>query len=90
LALELDDSLAEAHVSLCRIKLYFEWDWAGALKAGQRMFEALEEAYQQRSPTLAWSGIAAHWDDWRTHPRFQDLIRRMNFPATPPPYASSL
>ena len=29
-ALELDGSLAEAHASLGFVKLYFEWDWAGA------------------------------------------------------------
>ena len=46
----------------------------------ERMFEALEEAYQQRCPTLVWMRIAAHWDDWRADPRFQDLLRRMNFP----------
>jgi serine/threonine protein kinase/tetratricopeptide (TPR) repeat protein len=54
-----------------------------------RMFEALEEAYQQRCPTLAWSGVAAHWDDWRAHPRFQDLLRRMNVPPLGPPDSSS-
>jgi tetratricopeptide (TPR) repeat protein len=29
-ALELDDQLAEAHTSLAKIKLSYEWDWAGA------------------------------------------------------------
>ena len=29
-ALELDDSLAEAHTSLASIKLFYDWDWAGA------------------------------------------------------------
>jgi DNA-binding winged helix-turn-helix (wHTH) protein len=29
-ALELDGSLAEAHASLGFVKLYFDWDWAGA------------------------------------------------------------
>lgn len=29
-ALELDDSLAEAHTSLGMIKLSYDWDWAGA------------------------------------------------------------
>jgi DNA-binding winged helix-turn-helix (wHTH) protein/TolB-like protein len=29
-ALQLDDSLAEAHASLAYIKFYFEWDWPGA------------------------------------------------------------
>jgi DNA-binding winged helix-turn-helix (wHTH) protein/TolB-like protein/Tfp pilus assembly protein PilF len=29
-ALELDETLAEAHVSLARIKAYYDWDWSGA------------------------------------------------------------
>jgi tetratricopeptide (TPR) repeat protein len=29
-ALELDDTLAEAHATLAYIKEYYEWDWAGA------------------------------------------------------------
>ena len=29
-ALELDDSLAEAHTSLASIKLFYDWDWPGA------------------------------------------------------------
>ncbi len=29
-ALELDDSLAEAHAILGRIKFWFDWDWAGS------------------------------------------------------------
>ncbi len=29
-ALELDESLAEAHASLGTIKLYYDWDWPGA------------------------------------------------------------
>ncbi|HKV39899.1 MAG TPA: hypothetical protein VJX67_11855, partial [Blastocatellia bacterium] len=29
-ALELDDSLAEAHVALAQVKCHWNWDWAGA------------------------------------------------------------
>lgn len=29
-ALELDDSLAEAHTSLASVKLFYDWDWPGA------------------------------------------------------------
>lgn len=35
-ALELDDSLAEAHASLAYIRTYYDWDWAGAEREFQR------------------------------------------------------
>jgi serine/threonine-protein kinase len=38
-ALELDDSLAEAHTSLAVTQVWFDWDWAGAERAFQRAFE---------------------------------------------------
>ncbi|HUU81587.1 MAG TPA: protein kinase [Acidobacteriota bacterium] len=38
-ALELDNTLAEAHYQLANIRFYFEWDWTGAEKAFQRAME---------------------------------------------------
>ena len=38
-ALEIDDSLAEAHASLAFVKLYYDWDWPGAEKTFQRAIE---------------------------------------------------
>ena len=35
-ALQLDDSLAEAHESASRIKFFYEWDWLGAEKEALR------------------------------------------------------
>ncbi|MGH8496877.1 MAG: protein kinase domain-containing protein [Gammaproteobacteria bacterium] len=35
-ALALDDSLAEAHASMGRIRMYYDWDWQGADEATQR------------------------------------------------------
>jgi serine/threonine protein kinase/Tfp pilus assembly protein PilF len=35
-ALELDDSLAEAHVPLANIKAQYDWDWSGAEEEYQR------------------------------------------------------
>src|ERR1035437_7203245 len=39
MALELDDTLAEAHISLGRIKFYYDWDWTGAEKSFRRAIE---------------------------------------------------
>jgi TolB-like protein/Flp pilus assembly protein TadD len=38
-ALELDDTLAEAHASLGRIKMFFDWDWTGAESEFKRALE---------------------------------------------------
>jgi len=38
-AIDLDDSLAEAHASLGLIKLVFDWDWAGAEQELRRALE---------------------------------------------------
>jgi serine/threonine protein kinase/tetratricopeptide (TPR) repeat protein len=38
-ALELDDTLAEAHAALAEVKLYYDWDWAGAEQSFRRAIE---------------------------------------------------
>ena len=38
-ALSIDDSIAEAHLSLAMVKFRFDWDWEGAEKAFQRANE---------------------------------------------------
>jgi tetratricopeptide (TPR) repeat protein len=42
--------------------------------------ERLEKAYQQHALGLAWVKADREWDPMRSDPRFQDLLRRMNFP----------
>ena len=38
-ALEIDDSLAEAHASLADIRRFFEWDWAGSEREYSKAIE---------------------------------------------------
>ncbi len=38
-ALEIDDSLAEAHTSLVFVKTFYDWDWLGAERESQRAIE---------------------------------------------------
>ena len=38
-AIEIDETLAEAHAALAFIKFNYEWDWAGAEKEFRRVFE---------------------------------------------------
>jgi TolB-like protein len=43
-ALQLDDSLAEAHASLGYVKVFYDWDWAGGESEFQRAI-ALDPSY---------------------------------------------
>lgn len=52
-ALEMDDSLAEAHASLALVKAFYEWDWAGAENEYKRAIE-LNPGYAS----------AHHWYGW--------------------------
>jgi len=52
-ALELDDTLSEAHTSLAFIKLNFDWDWAGAEKEFKRAIE--------------WNPNSANAHHWHSH-----------------------
>ena len=45
-----------------------------------RALEWLEKGYEERSPTMPYLGIIPIFDPLRDDPRFQDLLRRMNFP----------
>ncbi len=49
-ALQIDDSLAEAHTSMALVKEHYDWDWAGAEKEFRRAI--------QLNPS---SAIAHHW-----------------------------
>jgi TolB-like protein/Tfp pilus assembly protein PilF/tRNA A-37 threonylcarbamoyl transferase component Bud32 len=52
-ALELDETLAEAHEALAEIKLYADWDWAGAEQGFRRALEI--------NPNLAQGHIHYSW-----------------------------
>jgi DNA-binding winged helix-turn-helix (wHTH) protein/TolB-like protein/Flp pilus assembly protein TadD len=52
-ALEIDDSLAEAHASLAHVKTNYEWDWAEAERLSRRAI-ALEPEY---ATAHQWFGI---------------------------------
>jgi tetratricopeptide (TPR) repeat protein len=45
-----------------------------------RAFAWLEKAYQDRSTWMAQLKVEAFFEPLRADPRFQDLLRRMNFP----------
>jgi hypothetical protein len=43
-------------------------------------FKWLDRAFLSRSSTLSFIGVDPRADPLRGDPRFQDLLRRMNFP----------
>ncbi|UCF78999.1 MAG: protein kinase [Candidatus Eiseniibacteriota bacterium] len=58
-ALEIDDTLAEAHASLGQIKAEYEWDWAGAeaaLKRATELNAAYASAHQWHANVLTFLG----------------------------------
>jgi len=67
-ALQLDESLAEAHTSLGLIKAYFDWDWRGAETELARAIEL--------NPSSAW---ARDWYGWflATLGRFDEGISQL-------------
>ena len=50
------------------------------LGENQRALDFLEQAYERRDVQLIWLKIRKQYDPLRDEPRFQDLMRRMNFP----------
>jgi serine/threonine protein kinase/TolB-like protein/Tfp pilus assembly protein PilF len=61
-ALQIDDTLAEAHASLGLVKAFYEWDWAGAESEYRRAIE-LNPGYAS----------AHHWYGW-----YLALMGRLN------------
>ena len=58
-ALEIDDGLAEAHASLARIRVNYDWDWAGAKSEFQRALDLNPEyapGYQLYAEHMARTG----------------------------------
>lgn len=51
-----------------------------ALNEKDEAFRWLETAYQERASWMIFLKTDPHLDDLRSEPRFQDLMRRMNFP----------
>jgi Tfp pilus assembly protein PilF len=46
----------------------------------EKALDKLEQAFEERDPNLVYIKVAPEWDGLRDDPRFQDIVRRMNFP----------
>ena len=51
-----------------------------ALKQTDQAIAHLETGYQERAAWMVWMNKDPRLDDLRSNPRFQNLLRRMNFP----------
>ena len=45
-----------------------------------RTFEWLEKGFQEKSAVMQYLKVDQTWDSIRSDPRFQNILRRMNFP----------
>jgi TolB-like protein/Tfp pilus assembly protein PilF len=66
----------QAHVSPCGMAHFY-----AAWGKKEEALSALERGYRERDPFMVWLKTDFRYDDLRTDPRFQDLLRRMNFPS---------
>ena len=73
---ELKERLPEEPVGVYEIALVY----AGLSEKGLA-FEWLERAYAERDKGMVWLKVDPPLDPLRSDPRFQDLLRRMNFPS---------
>lgn len=64
-ALQIDDSLAEAHASLAHATMHF--------------FEWLERAYLERAEWMVYLSVDPRFDPLRLDPRFLSLLARIGF-----------
>ncbi len=68
-AIEIDDSLAEAHAALAFSKFTYDWDWQGAEKEFKRAI-ALNPKYASAHQWYAdWLGIMGRYDEARAEIR---------------------
>jgi serine/threonine-protein kinase len=62
-ALELDETLAEAHISMGAYKLFYEWDWAGAEREANRA-KQLNPSYARAIELNTNYGEGPHFYCW--------------------------
>jgi tetratricopeptide (TPR) repeat protein len=60
---------------------YWQAAICGALGRKDEAFDLLECAYREHEPLMVYAKVAPFFDELRDGRRFDDLLRRMNFPS---------
>jgi tetratricopeptide (TPR) repeat protein len=74
---ELLERSKKEYIPSSAIALLFGW-----VEEKEQAFEWLEKAYHERDGWLVNLNVAAEFDPLRSDPRFDDILRRMNFPGS--------
>ena len=73
-ALELDDQLSEAHLSLAKVKLFYDWDWPGFEREARRAIDLdPNDADAYGLYGAYYTAIGKHDDSIRERKRAQEL-----------------
>ena len=62
-ALEIDDTLAEAHAGLAHVKCYYDWDWTGSEREYQRALELNPNSADARGSYAAYLTVTGRFDE---------------------------
>jgi serine/threonine protein kinase/TolB-like protein/Tfp pilus assembly protein PilF len=62
-ALELDDTLADAHTSLALVRFFYDWDWSGAEREFQRAIELNPNYATAHHGYAVFLATMHRWDD---------------------------
>ena len=67
--------------------LIYSAESCSVLGEKDKAFQFLEAAYQDRVSLLIYLGVRPTFNNIRSDPRFDDLLRRMGLPHVPLPHA---
>lgn len=74
-ATTLEKELKEGHATWLVVAFVY-----AALEDNEKTLHALEQGFEEREPLMFALKVYPRWDGLRDDPRFQELVRRMNFP----------